>query len=170
MANRHNKVKVIALIRGGGAKEDLECFNSEKLAIEIHNSKIPIVTGIGHQIDKTIADMVSAQSFITPTAVAQNITNSSILSYSTCDQQINAIQNKINSSLNKIANYINSFSQQSNDCISAYINDLNYTINIFDKFINQIKIKIYNYVQDMYHGIIAYDDIILSIPKILVPI
>ena len=74
LANNHNCVEIIVLIRGGGSKDDLECFNSESMAHSIHQSKIPIVTGIGHQIDTSIADLTCAKSYITPTAVAQNIT------------------------------------------------------------------------------------------------
>lgn len=78
LANEHNKVEIMVMIRGGGSKEDLECFNSEDLAHGIFKSKIPIVTGIGHQIDISIADLVCTKSFITPTAVAQNITAENI--------------------------------------------------------------------------------------------
>lgn len=106
IANDHNKVNIIALIRGGGAKEDLECFNSEKLAIAIHNSKIPIVTGIGHQIDTTIADMVCAKSFITPTAVAQNITREETKSKQLLEELIMSINNKILWYFNNFYEYI----------------------------------------------------------------
>ena len=74
LANNHNAVTVLALIRGGGSKEDLECFNDENLAKVIYQSKIPIVTGIGHQIDTSLADMVAVKNYITPTSVAQHIT------------------------------------------------------------------------------------------------
>lgn len=72
-ANEHHHVELLALIRGGGAREDLDCFDNEELAYSIHRSNIPIVTGIGHQIDTTIADLVAAKSYITPTAAAQHI-------------------------------------------------------------------------------------------------
>ena len=51
-------------------KDDLECFNDRTIADSIYSSKIPTVTGIGHQIDISIADMVADQNFITPTATA----------------------------------------------------------------------------------------------------
>nr|WBF70418.1 hypothetical protein [Megavirus caiporensis] len=101
LANKHNIVDIIVLIRGGGSKEDLACFNDEKMAISIHNSAIPIVTGIGHQIDTSIADLVCAKSFITPTAVAQNITIENLDS----NNKIKELLSKIN---HKIINFMNS--------------------------------------------------------------
>lgn len=66
-------VDVIAIVRGGGSASDLMGFDREGVAIAIANSKNPVLTGIGHQIDRTVADEVSNQSFKTPTATAQFI-------------------------------------------------------------------------------------------------
>ncbi len=68
--NANNDVDVIMLIRGGGSLEDLMPFNDENLAICIYRSEIPIVTGIGHQPDITIADYAADNSMETPTAAA----------------------------------------------------------------------------------------------------
>ena len=72
--NKDSDVDIILLIRGGGSLEDLMAFNDEKLAREIYVSKIPIVTGIGHQPDITIADYVADVSMETPTAAAVYVT------------------------------------------------------------------------------------------------
>ena len=72
--NKDRDVDMILLIRGGGSLEDLMAFNDEKLAREIHASKLPIVTGIGHQPDITIADYVADVSMETPTAAAVHVT------------------------------------------------------------------------------------------------
>lgn len=61
---------VLVLMRGGGSLESLKAFNSEKLAEAIVTSRLPIITGIGHEKDITIADFVSDKSFSTPTAVS----------------------------------------------------------------------------------------------------
>ena len=61
---------VIAIIRGGGSTSDLLSFDSESLARAIANSSIPIFTGIGHEIDQSIADVVAHTSYKTPTACA----------------------------------------------------------------------------------------------------
>ncbi len=68
--NHDDEVDVIMLIRGGGSLEDLMPFNEEKMAISIYESKIPIVTGIGHQPDTTIADYAADKAMETPTAAA----------------------------------------------------------------------------------------------------
>ncbi len=72
--NKDAHVEVLMLIRGGGSLEDLMVFNDEELAREIHKSIIPIVTGIGHQPDITIADYVADAAMETPTAAAVFIT------------------------------------------------------------------------------------------------
>lgn len=95
LANRHKQAEILVLIRGGGSKEDLECFNSESLAQNIHQSTIPLVTGIGHQIDTSIADMAAAKSFITPTSAAQNITRENIISKMALYQLLDSINSKI---------------------------------------------------------------------------
>jgi len=64
---------VIAIIRGGGSKLDLAGFDNYNIAFEIANCDIPVFTGIGHDIDQTVSDIVSNQVLKTPTAVANFI-------------------------------------------------------------------------------------------------
>jgi exodeoxyribonuclease VII large subunit len=68
--NREKRVSVIVLTRGGGRKEDLAVFNDLSIAQAICQSDIPIVTGIGHQRDDTLADQMADFKAITPTAAA----------------------------------------------------------------------------------------------------
>ena len=72
--NEEKLVDIIMLIRGGGSLEDLMTFNDEGLAREISKSTIPLVTGIGHQPDVTIADYVADAAMETPTAAAVFVT------------------------------------------------------------------------------------------------
>jgi len=68
-----DKPDVIIIARGGGSTEDLMAFNDEDLAIKVFNSKIPIVSAIGHETDTTIIDLVSDLRVSTPTAAAEKV-------------------------------------------------------------------------------------------------
>ena len=69
--NSLKDVDLIIIARGGGSIEELWAFNEENMAYEIYNSKIPIITGIGHETDFTIADFVSDHRAPTPSAAAE---------------------------------------------------------------------------------------------------
>ena len=64
---------VILLMRGGGSRTDLACFDAEEIAVAIAQCGLPVFTGIGHEIDHSIADEVAYASYKTPTACASAI-------------------------------------------------------------------------------------------------
>ena len=65
------RTEAVVIIRGGGAQLDLDCFDEYRLAAKIANLSIPVLTGIGHERDETIADLVAHTRLKTPTAVAE---------------------------------------------------------------------------------------------------
>ncbi len=66
---------VVVLIRGGGAQVDLDCFDTYNIAAHIAQFPIPVITGIGHERDETVADLVAHTRMKTPTAVAEFLIN-----------------------------------------------------------------------------------------------
>lgn len=69
--NQYEDVDVLVITRGGGSRGDLSWFDNKNIAMKIANSRFPVITGIGHEIDVSVADMVANCYFKTPTAVAQ---------------------------------------------------------------------------------------------------
>ncbi|MCG8036844.1 MAG: exodeoxyribonuclease VII large subunit [Candidatus Thiodiazotropha taylori] len=74
LAERRQECDLLILSRGGGSLEDLQAFNEEQVARAIHQLSIPVVTGIGHEIDFTIADFVADRRAATPSAAAELVT------------------------------------------------------------------------------------------------
>ena len=68
---RDGRAQLLILSRGGGASEDLACFNDERVVRAIADCSIPVLTGIGHQRDESLADLVADACAHTPTAAAE---------------------------------------------------------------------------------------------------
>ncbi len=71
--DRDGRAQVLILSRGGGAVEELACFNDEQVVRAIANCSIPVITGIGHQRDESLADLVADFCAHTPTAAAEQV-------------------------------------------------------------------------------------------------
>ena len=66
-------VDVICVVRGGGSRGDLACFDDERVARAIANSRVPVFTGIGHTGDEAVADLVAHHAAITPTKLGEEL-------------------------------------------------------------------------------------------------
>tara|TARA_X000000950_G_scaffold100371_1_gene126902 strand:+ start:3765 stop:4958 length:1194 start_codon:yes stop_codon:yes gene_type:complete len=121
-------VDVIVIARGGGSIEDLWPFNSEGLAKEIFNCKVPIISGVGHETDFTICDMVADLRAPTPSSAAE------VSVKSTLDilNEIKQIELKI---LHNIQNIINKYWQTFDSLNVKYekLNPMNKIITKIEK-------------------------------------
>ena len=91
------KIDVILLVRGGGSLEDLWAFNDEALARAIADSPIPIIVGVGHETDFSIADFVADVRAPTPTAAAELVS----ASQETWENALELIQDRLQSTANR---------------------------------------------------------------------
>ena len=111
MIRKANETDLDILIigRGGGSIEDLWAFNEEIVAREIYNSRVPVISAIGHEIDYTIADFVSDLRAPTPTAAAElavkNIEDIEVYLSDATTRMSNALLNKINHSKEIVNRY-----------------------------------------------------------------
>src|SRR5436305_116025 len=71
IVNRIRGIDVLILGRGGGSSEDLAAFNREIVARAIFQSRLPVVSAVGHEIDVTIADLVADKRALTPSEAAE---------------------------------------------------------------------------------------------------
>ncbi len=70
IAEQYDRFDAVVLIRGGGSASDLNCFNAYRLCAHVAQFPLPVLTGIGHDKDTSVADMVAHTALKTPTAVA----------------------------------------------------------------------------------------------------
>jgi exodeoxyribonuclease VII large subunit len=70
-ARRQRDLDAIVIVRGGGARSDLAAFDSRRVALHIAQAAVPVLTGIGHHVDRAVADEAAHSAFKTPTEVAE---------------------------------------------------------------------------------------------------
>ncbi len=110
---RHDDLDVVVLIRGGGSKTELATFDHEAIATAIAKSPLPVFTGLGHEIDRSVADEVAHSSLKTPTACAAALVEHVYAFrtqveevWSTIDRRANRALHDANTSLGTIAHGI----------------------------------------------------------------
>ncbi len=113
IANTYD-IDTLIVGRGGGSIEDLWPFNEEIVARAIYNSKVPIISAVGHEIDFTIADFVADLRAPTPTAAAE-------LAVPNIDTINNYLENAVNRSTLSINNLIDTKKQTLNSFMTSYI-------------------------------------------------
>ena len=102
-------VDTIIIGRGGGSTEDLWCFNDEKLARTVYSCRIPVISAVGHQTDRTLVDEVSDLSVATPTAAAMNAVPNLALAFNELDSFKDSITNKFQLRIDRMKSSIDKF-------------------------------------------------------------
>lgn len=145
LANTYD-IDTLIVGRGGGSLEDLWPFNEEIVARAIYNSKVPVISAVGHEIDFTIADFVADLRAPTPTAAAELAVpdTSTILNYleTAKGRSYQAINNTINNYQTRISNVANSYILKKPTAMYEILEQK--LDNLIDKLNKEINIVIYN--------------------------
>jgi len=144
---------LVVIIRGGGSKSDLAWFDSYKMAVNIAQFPIPILTGIGHERDRSIIDLVAHTALNTPTAVAEYLVekNSEFYSYldSLTSNFYNQVEDIISENNYKLGEIGNKFKFVITQIISLKKNELNLLQTEYSYKIKQ-KLKKFDYLLQNY--------------------
>jgi len=89
--NEYGELDVIIVGRGGGSLEDLMAFNSEELVYAIYHSRIPIISGVGHEVDFSLSDLTADLRAATPTQAAQL----AVPDYSLLQRELDGLSNRL---------------------------------------------------------------------------
>ena len=181
--NYDNIADVILIVRGGGSLQDLMAFNNEDLVREISASKIPIITGIGHKPDITLADYAADSAQETPTAAAvrsvpdyqvlrQDINYIEITLTSLSNNLISLLQNKLKSFLTilKIARPTRIINNISNEFVknSALLNKaINHKLRLHLEIIQDYKKRQDKFNKEMISGLYNHSINISNAQKLI---
>ena len=100
VAAHRDDFDIVVIIRGGGAVSELSCFDSYNLAYNIANFPLPVITGIGHERDDTVADVVAHTKVKTPTAAAEFIVNRIFDTASVLEEQTRRMSDAVSGRMN----------------------------------------------------------------------
>ena len=150
LANNDSSVDVIILIRGGGSLEDLWVFNEEGLVRSIAKNSKPIITGIGHESDTTLCDLVADFRAATPTAAVErlvleekkiisNLENKKLILENLIKNFLNMMEQKLDMSFLKIKSPRDEIHLNQNNFLNAYQRLKKINLNLFKYFAFQLE-------------------------------
>jgi exodeoxyribonuclease VII large subunit len=116
---------LVVIIRGGGSKSDLACFDSYELAFHVSQFPLPVITGIGHEQDDTITDMVAHTRLKTPTAVAGFLVDRLSSFESSLDEASEQLVNASQSILHETQLHLQLLRQRFETLSRSYLSDKN---------------------------------------------
>jgi exodeoxyribonuclease VII large subunit len=135
----------VVIIRGGGATADLSCFDNYELALNIAQFPLPVITGIGHEKDDTITDMVAHTRMKTPTAVAEFLISGMGRFYEKLLQLENDVVSRVGETLDFNRNNLERMAENLRHLVSGFIHDKNIRLirlgNGFQQNINRFSFR-----------------------------
>jgi exodeoxyribonuclease VII large subunit len=117
MHKRTSQFDMAVIIRGGGSQTDLSCFDSYGIASEVARFPIPVITGIGHERDDTVTDMVAHTKCKTPTDVAQFIISG-----------VRGFEERIIELQRKLVRHTEKLMKDNLRILSSFMNDIRYKV------------------------------------------
>jgi exodeoxyribonuclease VII large subunit len=141
--NENGEADIIIIGRGGGSLEDLWAFNEETVARAIFNSKIPVISAVGHETDFTIADFVADARAATPSAAAELAVPDKTDVILSINQNINQIRNFLQTKLQNNRAQLNRLLQS--PAFTRPKDKLNFNRINLDNLTNSLSIYITNY-------------------------
>lgn len=151
---------LVVIIRGGGAKADLSCFDNYNLAYNIAQFPLPVISGIGHERDESIVDLVSNISLKTPTAVAEFLISKFEDLYSEIedlkDTFSDLVSEKVRENKQVLYKYSNNFVKYSNEYLSNNKLILSKNINRYNTVFNSYFKKQQDFIKSKYDELKNY--------------
>jgi exodeoxyribonuclease VII large subunit len=115
LLNRRDECDVAILARGGGSLEDLQAFNSEPVARAIFDSRVPVISAVGHETDYTMADFVADLRAPTPSVAAEMVVPEKFTLTQRCRELDTLLKHKIINNLNRLNGNIQELSKRLQD-------------------------------------------------------
>lgn len=141
--NLVDRFDILVLIRGGGSRVDLDCFDSYDLSSHIAQFPLPVVTGIGHERDESICDLVAHTNLKTPTAVSEFIINQVIEFENSVLFAFDKINSGTKALISKNTNILNQFGFRINVSSQEAVNIANFSIRSLN---SELKKSISRYI------------------------
>jgi exodeoxyribonuclease VII large subunit len=158
LLNKSGEIDVIIVARGGGSIEDLWAFNEEIVARAIFNSKIPVISGVGHEVDFTIADYVADLRAPTPSVAMELAT-----------PDAGEIENFLNQFLQKSSRFIEELIEEKSDTVFSILKSYGFKLpaEILNRKSQQIDIALNKILQNIKNISLTYNSKISLLTKSL---